>query len=62
VETELERMTGVMRWAIAEMDQRYRILEEAHARDLEAYNRWALRNNRSILLVSLSWSMNSPIS
>jgi len=39
VETEIERMLGVLRWALAEMDHRYRLLEEAHVRDLETYNR-----------------------
>ncbi len=39
VETEIERMLGVLRWALAEMDHRYRLLEEAHVRDLESYNR-----------------------
>lgn len=39
VETEIDRMLGVLRWAIAEMDHRYRLLEEARVRDLEGYNR-----------------------
>jgi len=39
VETDLDRMLGVLRWALVEMDNRYRKLEIAHARDLEAYNR-----------------------
>jgi S-DNA-T family DNA segregation ATPase FtsK/SpoIIIE len=39
VETELERILGVLRWAISEMEQRYRLLESVHARDLDAYNR-----------------------
>lgn len=39
VETEVERMLGVLRWAIAEMDRRYRLLEEARTRDVIAYNR-----------------------
>lgn len=38
VETEIERMLGVLRWAQQEMDQRYRLLESARARDLESYN------------------------
>ena len=32
-------MLAVLRWALAEMDRRYRLLETAHARDLETYNR-----------------------
>jgi S-DNA-T family DNA segregation ATPase FtsK/SpoIIIE len=43
VETELERIVGVLRWCTVEMDRRYRLLEEAKARDLEAYNRKARR-------------------
>jgi S-DNA-T family DNA segregation ATPase FtsK/SpoIIIE len=39
VETEIERMLAVLRWAIEEMDRRYKILEQEHARDLETYNR-----------------------
>lgn len=39
VETEIDRMLGVLRWALAEMDQRYRLLEAARARDLDSYNR-----------------------
>jgi S-DNA-T family DNA segregation ATPase FtsK/SpoIIIE len=39
VETELERIIVVLRWCMAEMDRRYRLLEEAKARDIEAYNR-----------------------
>jgi DNA segregation ATPase FtsK/SpoIIIE, S-DNA-T family len=39
VETELERMLGVLRWALAEMDRRYRLLEDAHSRDIISYNR-----------------------
>lgn len=39
VETELDRMLAVLRWALVEMDSRYRILEIAHARDLTEYNR-----------------------
>jgi S-DNA-T family DNA segregation ATPase FtsK/SpoIIIE len=43
VETDLKRIVGVLRWCTAEMDRRYRLLEEAKARDLEAYNRRARR-------------------
>jgi S-DNA-T family DNA segregation ATPase FtsK/SpoIIIE len=39
VETEQERMLGVLKWALLEMDNRYRLLEDAHARDLVTYNR-----------------------
>lgn len=39
VETNLERILGVLRWVVLEMEHRYRLLESAHARDLESYNR-----------------------
>lgn len=38
VETELDRIVGVLRWCTHEMDRRYRLLEEARARDIDAYN------------------------
>jgi S-DNA-T family DNA segregation ATPase FtsK/SpoIIIE len=39
VETNLDRIMGVLRWVVVEMEHRYRLLESVHARDLEAYNR-----------------------
>jgi S-DNA-T family DNA segregation ATPase FtsK/SpoIIIE len=45
VETELERITGVLRWCTIEMDRRYRLLESVRARDIDAYNR-KIRNKR----------------
>ena len=39
VETEPERMIGVLKWALIEMDQRYRKLEKVNARDIDSYNR-----------------------
>ncbi|MEW6649334.1 MAG: DNA translocase FtsK [Chloroflexota bacterium] len=39
VETEIERMLAVLRWALVEMEQRYRLFESSGARDLQAYNR-----------------------
>jgi S-DNA-T family DNA segregation ATPase FtsK/SpoIIIE len=47
VETELERIVGVLRWCTVEMDRRYRLLEEARARDIENYNN-KVRRRRSI--------------
>lgn len=38
VETDLQRIIGVLRWCTLEMDRRYRLLEQAAARDLETYN------------------------
>jgi len=38
VETNIERILGVLRWVVVEMEHRYRLLESAHARDLNSYN------------------------
>lgn len=46
VETQTERMLAVLRWALTEMDNRYRMLEAARAKDLERYNRQMRRRNR----------------
>jgi S-DNA-T family DNA segregation ATPase FtsK/SpoIIIE len=43
VETNIERILGVLRWVVVEMEHRYRLLESAHSRDLEAYNRKVTR-------------------
>lgn len=47
VETDIERMLGVLRWTVAEMDRRYKLLEELRARDLDAYNRKVRRKKDS---------------
>ncbi|HRK89139.1 MAG TPA: DNA translocase FtsK [Anaerolineales bacterium] len=39
VETNLDRIMGVLRWVVVEMEHRYRLLEAAHARDLNSYNK-----------------------
>ena len=38
VETDMERIVGVLRWATTEMDRRYRVLEAERARNIEIYN------------------------
>jgi S-DNA-T family DNA segregation ATPase FtsK/SpoIIIE len=38
VETELDRIIGVLRWATREMDRRYRLLEAEAARNIQVYN------------------------
>jgi S-DNA-T family DNA segregation ATPase FtsK/SpoIIIE len=38
VETDIQRILGVLRWVVVEMEHRYRLLEGAHARDLSSYN------------------------
>jgi S-DNA-T family DNA segregation ATPase FtsK/SpoIIIE len=49
VETNQDRMQAALQWAIAEMDNRYRILEDAHVRDLESYNRRMQRKKQPTL-------------
>lgn len=49
VETELERMLAVLRWAQSEMDARYRLMESVHARDLDDYNRKMQRKKQTTL-------------
>jgi S-DNA-T family DNA segregation ATPase FtsK/SpoIIIE len=48
VETELDRIVGILRWCVREMDLRYRLLQEAGARDIRAYNRAAARRRGGI--------------
>jgi S-DNA-T family DNA segregation ATPase FtsK/SpoIIIE len=38
VETELERIITVLRWCTREMDRRYKLLDEIHARHIDDYN------------------------
>jgi S-DNA-T family DNA segregation ATPase FtsK/SpoIIIE len=38
VETDIQRILGVLRWVVVEMEHRYKLLEAAKARDIEAYN------------------------
>lgn len=38
VETEPERIIGVLKWCTREMDRRYKLLEEASSRNIEVYN------------------------
>lgn len=49
VETEIERMLAVLRWALAEMDNRYRLMAEAKVRNLEGYNRKMLQKKQDTL-------------
>jgi S-DNA-T family DNA segregation ATPase FtsK/SpoIIIE len=39
VETDLERILGVLQWVVAEMDRRYQFLEETRSRNITTYNR-----------------------
>jgi S-DNA-T family DNA segregation ATPase FtsK/SpoIIIE len=39
VETNLDRISSVLRWVVFEMQERYKLLEELRARDIDSYNR-----------------------
>ena len=39
VETDVNRILGVLRWVVVEMEHRYKLLEAAKTRDIDAYNR-----------------------
>ncbi len=43
VETDVQRILGVLRWVVVEMEHRYKLLEAAKARDMDAYNRQSHR-------------------
>jgi S-DNA-T family DNA segregation ATPase FtsK/SpoIIIE len=38
VETDLERILGVLHWVVSEMDRRYRVLDETRSRNIDTYN------------------------
>ena len=46
VETDVQRILGVLRWLVVEMEHRYRLLEGVHARDIQAYNK-KFKNRKS---------------
>jgi S-DNA-T family DNA segregation ATPase FtsK/SpoIIIE len=48
VETDIERILGVLGWATAEMDYRYKLLEKAHARNIDSYNHKMARQGKKI--------------
>jgi DNA segregation ATPase FtsK/SpoIIIE, S-DNA-T family len=50
VETNVERILGVLRWVVVEMEHRYRLLEASHSRDLETYNRKMARKKEGVTL------------
>ncbi len=49
VETEIERIIGVLRWATSEMDYRYKLLEKARARNIDSYNHKMARQGKKTL-------------
>ncbi len=48
VETDIDRIQGVLRWVVLEMEQRYKRLEKESARDIKAYNRKVLRRKAGV--------------
>ncbi len=50
VETQLERILGVLRWVVAEMDRRYILLEESRSRNIDTYNRKIGRRKEAVTL------------
>ncbi len=50
VETDLERILGVLRWVVAEMERRYKLLEQMRARHIESYNRKVQRRKGAEVL------------
>ena len=49
VETQIDRMLAVLAWAIKEMEDRYKKLEEVNSRDLDAYNLKMFRRGKARL-------------
>ncbi len=48
VETDTERIIGVLKWCTLEMDRRYKVLEEAAVRNIDSYNeKYGNRRNDS---------------
>jgi len=47
VETHLERILGVLRWTVAEMDRRDKLLETSRSRNIDTYNRKMRRRRDS---------------
>ncbi len=49
VETEPLRMTAALRWAVAEMERRFKLLEQINARELDSYNEKAQKRGLETL-------------
>jgi S-DNA-T family DNA segregation ATPase FtsK/SpoIIIE len=50
VETNLERILGVLQWVVAEMDRRYQVLDETRSRNIDTYNRKVSRQKNGEIL------------
>ncbi|NOZ71549.1 MAG: DNA translocase FtsK [Chloroflexi bacterium] len=49
VVTEIDKVVGVLHWATKEMDNRYRVLSKAGARNIEAYNLRRLTEGKRLM-------------
>ena len=50
VETDRDRIQGVLRWVVVEMEQRYKLLEKENARDIKSYNQKVRRRKNGIAM------------
>ncbi|GAB4529341.1 MAG: DNA translocase FtsK [Anaerolineales bacterium] len=53
VETDLERILGVLRWVVAEMDRRYKLLEASRSRHIDSHNQKVRKRNKGEYLPRL---------
>jgi S-DNA-T family DNA segregation ATPase FtsK/SpoIIIE len=53
VETDIERILGVLRWVVQEMDRRYKLLETSRSRNIDTYNRKMRRRKDGEILPNL---------
>jgi S-DNA-T family DNA segregation ATPase FtsK/SpoIIIE len=53
VEVQLDRILGVLRWITREMERRYRLMEDAQARNIATYNHGRRKNLRLPYIVVL---------
>jgi len=47
--TDVEKVIGALRWALAEMDRRYKIFSQRGKRNVQSYNAWAERAGEETL-------------
>ena len=50
VETDLDRILGVLRWVVSEMDSRYMALEQSRSRNIDTYNRKMRRRKDGVTM------------
>lgn len=47
--TDMEQAAGALKWAVSEMDRRYKLLSQARKRNIVSYNQWAKANGEQTL-------------